>query len=893
MNTNYTNLKLSGLEPLIVTEQTNFLNIGERTNITGSRKFARLILNDQYEEAVDVARQQVENGAQVIDVNMDDGMLDGVAAMKKFLNLMAAEPDICKVPVMIDSSKWEIIEAGLQCIQGKGIVNSISLKGGEEEFLRQARLIKRYGAAVVVMAFDENGQADTYEKRIAICKRSYDLLTQKAGFNPSNIIFDPNILTVATGIEEHNNYAQDFINATRWIKQNLPQAKVSGGVSNISFSFRGNDPVREAMHSAFLYHAIKAGMDMGIVNAGMIEVYDEIPPELLERVEDVLLNRRPDATERLVDFAETVKSKGKKIEEEVLWRNDTVEERLKHALVKGITEYIETDTEEARVKLGKALHVIEGPLMDGMNVVGDLFGSGKMFLPQVVKSARVMKKAVAYLEPFLLKDKSESRSSEKTLDDKGAGRVLLATVKGDVHDIGKNIVGVVLACNNYQIVDLGVMIPSETILQKAIEIDADIIGLSGLITPSLDEMVHVASEMERKGFKIPLLIGGATTSRIHAAVKVAPVYSGPMVHVLDASRSVPVVGSLLSNETRETFAEKIRQEYKLLAENHAARQKSKSILSLDKARLNKPVFSNNRIFKPAFTGIKVLKNFDLSLLRTVIDWTPFFQTWELAGKYPAIFKDELIGTEATKLFNDANQMIDQMIAEKSFEANAVFAILPAQSIGDDVQVFKDDTRKEILTTFNFLRQQREMGTGIPNLCLADYVADKDDYMGFFAVTAGTGIQKLADDYERKHDDYNSILVKAIGDRFAEAFAEYLHLLIRKQYWGYAENEHLENDELIREMYTGIRPAPGYPACPEHSEKVKLFELLHAEENTGINLTDNFAMVPASSVSGFYFAHPESKYFAIGKIAHDQVEDYAQRKDISIEQAEKLLAPLLF
>lgn len=887
-------MRLSGLEPLVVTPQTNFMNIGERTNITGSKQFARLILNEKFEDAVAVARQQVENGAQVIDVNMDEGMLDGVSAMRKFLNLLAAEPDISRVPVMVDSSKWEIIEAGLQCLQGKGIVNSISLKSGEEEFIRQAKLVKRYGAAAVVMAFDEKGQADSYQRRIEICQRCYDILTKKVNFPASDIIFDPNILTVATGIEEHNNYAVDFINATRWIKQNLPHAKVSGGVSNISFSFRGNDTVREAMHSSFLYHAIKAGLDMGIVNAGMIEVYDEIPKELLERVEDVLLNRRADATERLVDYAETVKAKGKKVEEEIVWRSTSVEERLKHALVKGITDFIDIDTEEARQKLGVPLLVIEGPLMDGMNVVGDLFGSGKMFLPQVVKSARVMKKAVAYLEPYLLAEKERvAAAGGVQKEERGAGRVLLATVKGDVHDIGKNIVGVVLACNNYEIVDLGVMVPSETILQKAREINADIIGLSGLITPSLDEMVHVAREMKRQGFTTPLLIGGATTSRIHAAVKIAPEYDGPMVHVLDASRSVPVAGQLLGDETKVEFAAKIKEEYRILAENHASRQLEKNILSIEQARANRLHLEATPVKKPNFTGIKVLKDFDLATLRTVIDWTPFFQTWELAGKYPKILSDEVVGSEATRLFEDANKLIDEMIAGKKFSANGIFGIFPAKSIQDDIVVYKDETRTEQLTTFNFLRQQRQMGAGIPNLCLSDFVAEENDYIGMFAVTAGLGIEELAKEYEKDHDDYNSIMVKAIGDRFAEAFAEYLHKLVRTEYWGYASEENLSNDELIRESYQGIRPAPGYPACPEHSEKVKLFNLLNVTDNTGIHLTDHYAMFPASSVSGFYFASPQSKYFAVGKINKDQLEDYAERKNIDASIAERLLGPLLF
>jgi 5-methyltetrahydrofolate--homocysteine methyltransferase len=890
-------MRLSGLEPLIITPQTNFMNIGERTNITGSKQFARLILNEKFDEAVSVARQQVENGAQVIDVNMDEGMLDGVAAMTKFLNLLAAEPDISRVPVMVDSSKWEIIEAGLQCLQGKGIVNSISLKGGEEEFIRQAKLVKRYGAATVVMAFDEKGQADSYERRIEICQRCYTILTEKVKFPATDIIFDPNILTVATGMDEHNNYALDFINATRWIKQNLPHVKVSGGVSNISFSFRGNDSVREAMHSAFLYHAIQAGMDMGIVNAGMIEVYDEIPKDLLERVEDVLLNRRSDATERLIEFAETVKAKGKKVEEELLWRNDEVEERLKHALVKGITDFIDIDTEEARLKLGKPLLVIEGPLMAGMNVVGDLFGSGKMFLPQVVKSARVMKKAVAYLEPYLLEEKERliALGGERK-EDRGAGRVLMATVKGDVHDIGKNIVGVVLACNNYEIVDLGVMVSCETILQKAKEINADIIGLSGLITPSLDEMVHVAKEMKRQGFTTPLLIGGATTSRIHAAVKIAPEYDGPMVHVIDASRSVPVAGNLLSPEFKDEYALKIKEEYKLLAKNHALRQLDKNILTLEQARANR-FKMEGEVITPNFIGIKVLNNFDLNLLREVIDWTPFFQTWELAGRYPQILSDKLVGAEAQKLFSDANRLIDELIANKKFTANGVFGLFPASSNGDDITLFKDIKGEEKLETFHFLRQQRQMGAGIPNLCLSDYIRSSEngisDFMGLFAVTAGVGIDALAKEYEKDHDDYNSILVKAIGDRFAEAFAEYLHKLVRIEYWGYAKGENLNNEDLIQEAYQGIRPAPGYPACPEHSEKEKLFQILKATENSGISLTESYAMFPAASVSGFYFAHPKSKYFAIGKIGKDQLLDYANRKDISVEKAERLVGTLLF
>lgn len=883
--------RLSGLEPLVQTNFSNFINIGERTNVTGSKQFARLILNNKFDEALIVAQQQVDNGAQVIDVNMDEGMLDGKEAMVRFLNLIASEPDISKVPVMIDSSKWEIIEAGLKCLQGKGIVNSISLKNGEEEFIAQAKKIKMYGAAVVVMAFDEQGQADSYERRIEICKRSYDILTQKVKFPAQDIIFDPNILTVATGIEEHNNYAVDFINATRWIKENLPLAKVSGGVSNISFSFRGNDKVREAMHSAFLYHAIKAGMDMGIVNAGMIEVYDEIDKELLERVEDVLLNRRSDATERLIEFAAQVKGDGKKSEVDMSWRDQDVVERIKYSLVKGIADFVESDMEEARHNYERPIEVIEGPLMAGMNVVGDLFGAGKMFLPQVVKSARVMKKAVAYLLPFIEAGKVEGTSSSN-------GMILLATVKGDVHDIGKNIVGVVLACNNYEIEDMGVMVPAEKILQRAKEINADVIGLSGLITPSLDEMVHVASEMERLGFKVPLLIGGATTSRIHAAVKIAPKYSGATVHVLDASRSVPVVGSLLGKDTSDDFMASIRTEYESLAIDHARRQADKNLLPFDEAKSNKlhTDWQQTEIKKPNQLGIQHHDNISLEDLRGFIDWTPFFQTWELKGKYPEIFNDPVVGKEAVKIYDDANKLIDQFILNHSLHARAVTAIFPAASVGDDVQVYKDEARSEILYTFHFMRQQRKMGEGIPNLSLADYIAPLDsgitDYLGFFAVTAGLGIEKLIEAYEKDHDDYHSIMTKAIADRFAEALAEYMHARVRREIWGYAADENLSNEELIREKYRGIRPAPGYPACPDHTEKDILWKLLNAEENAGIRLTESFAMYPAASVSGFYFAHPDSKYFGIGKIAKDQVQNLAERKNMTLEQMEKWLSPVL-
>jgi 5-methyltetrahydrofolate--homocysteine methyltransferase len=899
-------LRLSGLEPLTQTPESNFINIGERTNVTGSRKFAKMILEDRYDDALSIARQQVENGAQVIDINLDEGMLDGKAAMVKLLNLIAAEPDISKVPVMIDSSKWEIIEAGLKCIQGKGIVNSISLKGGEEEFIRQATLVKRYGAATVVMAFDEQGQADNLERRIEICKRAYDILVNKVKFPPQDIIFDPNILTVATGIEEHNNYAIDYIEATKWIKANLPYAKVSGGVSNISFSFRGNDPVREAMHSVFLYYAIKAGMDMGIVNAGMLMVYDDIPEDLLERVEDVLLNRRPDATERLVDFAETVKAKGKVKEVDDAWRNTSVDERLKHALVHGITDFIDSDTEEARQNFEKPLHVIEGPLMAGMNVVGDLFGSGKMFLPQVVKSARVMKKAVAYLEPFLEAEKARNIAIEEAApgydskapkeERKGPGKVLLATVKGDVHDIGKNIVGVVLACNNYEIVDMGVMVSCERILEKAREINADVIGLSGLITPSLDEMVYVASQMEKQGFTVPLLIGGATTSRIHAAVKVAPKYSGAVVHVLDASKSVPAVSSLLSEDQSKSFAEKIRSEYEKLAEDHAKRQSAKDIAAFEEAKANRLQleFNKETVVRPAQSGIHYIHAYDLNELRSTIDWTPFFQTWELAGKYPKILSDEKVGVEATKLFADANQLLDRIISEKWLTANAAYGILPARNIGEDVEVLDENGKH--LETFHFLRQQRKMSNGVANLSLADYISPAEngvsDHMGFFTVTAGLGIDEHVKRFEDQHDDYNSIMLKALADRLAEAFAEKLHHLVRTEFWGYSKNESLSNEDLILEKYKGIRPAPGYPACPDHTEKEILFRLLDSERQIGVSITESYAMWPASSVSGFYFAHPDSRYFGVGTINADQVEDYARRKGIGLEDAEKWLRPIL-
>jgi len=876
-------LRLSGLEPMVQTPNINFINIGERTNITGSKAFAKLILNNKYDEALSVARSQVENGAQIIDVNMDEGMLDGKAAMVKFLNLIAAEPDISRVPVMIDSSKWEIIEAGLKAIQGKGIVNSISLKDGEEAFIARAKKIKRYGAATVVMAFDEKGQADSYEKRIAICQRCYDILVNKVNFPASDIIFDPNILTVATGIEEHNNYAVDFINATRWIKENLPYAKVSGGVSNISFSFRGNNIVREAMHSAFLYHAIQAGLDMGIVNAGMIEVYAEIPKELLVRVEDVLFNRRSDSTERLVDFAETVKGDGKQIVVDLSWRDQSVEERLKHSLIKGITDFIVEDTEESRQNYTKPLHVIEGPLMAGMSVVGDLFGSGKMFLPQVVKSARVMKKSVAYLQPYLEADKSEGNTQ---------GKILLATVKGDVHDIGKNIVGVVLACNNYEIIDLGVMVPANVILDEAIKQNVDVIGLSGLITPSLDEMVDVAAEMERRGMKMPLLIGGATTSRVHTAVKVAPHYSGPIVHVLDASRSVPVAGKLIGENSRAKFESDTKAEYKELAIQHAARQADKIILPWSEALENKLVLDWQAYTPPTplQEGIHVYQDIALKDLKEYIDWTPFFQTWELRGKYPNIFEDEYVGEEAKKLFADANAMLDDIILHEKLQAKAVLGVFPANEVNGDVVL-------ENGTSFSFLRQQRKMGTNIPNISLADYLAPKSsgkqDYIGTFAVTAGIGIEPLIAAFEADHDDYNSIMVKALADRLAEAMAELMHQKMRKDIWGYTVNENLSSRDLILEKYQGIRPAAGYPASPDHTEKATLWQLLDVEKNTGISLTDSFAMYPTASVSGLYFSHPESKYFAVGKISNDQVADYAKRRGTDLAITKKWLGPNLF
>ncbi|NNJ52439.1 MAG: methionine synthase, partial [Ignavibacteriaceae bacterium] len=892
-------LRLSGMEPVILRPDSNFMNIGERTNVTGSKKFARLIKEEKFEEALSVARDQVEGGAQVIDINMDEGMLDSEEVMMKFLKLIASEPDIAKLPIMIDSSKWSVIESGLKCLQGKGIVNSISLKEGEESFIEQARQILQYGAAVIVMAFDEKGQADTFERRIEICKRAYKILTKEIGFQPQDIIFDPNILAIATGIKEHNNYAVDFIETTKWIKQNLPLAKVSGGVSNLSFSFRGNNVVREAMHSAFLFHAIKAGMDMGIVNAGQLAVYEEIPEDLLEKVEDVIFNKNPDATENLIEYAETVKGKVEVEDKKDDWRNSTVRERLKLALIKGIVDFIEEDVEEARLQFAKPIEVIEGPLMDGMNVVGDLFGAGKMFLPQVVKSARVMKKAVAYLIPFIEKEKEEAQ------DTRGRGKVLMATVKGDVHDIGKNIVGVVLGCNNYEVIDLGVMVHSDKILQTAIDEKVDVIGLSGLITPSLDEMVHVANEMDRRGLNIPLLIGGATTSRIHTAVKIDPNYSSAVIHVLDASRSVPVVSNLLNeneneNETeKKTFTTSIKDDYKILREDYLQKRSKKKFISIEKARENKLKIDWKliRIKKPNKLGITSLKNYPLNELKNYIDWTPFFQTWELKGKYPKIFDDEKVGEEAKKLFDDANNLLEKISEEQFLTANGVTGIFPANSVGyDDIEVYSDEKRSSVKRVLHTIRQQMLKSDKQPNTALADFIAPKEsgveDYVGMFAVTAGIGIEKLVEKFEEEHDDYNVILTKAIADRLAEAFAELLHQKVRGEYWGYSEKENLSNEDLIKEKYAGIRPAPGYSAQPDHTEKQIIFSLLDVEETTGVRLTESMAMYPAASVCGLYFSHPKAKYFTTGKIGKDQVLDYHRRKGMSVEEVEKWLGSVL-
>ena len=930
-------LRLSGSQPFTQQPGT-FLMIGERTNVAGSPKFAKLIKENKYEEAVAIARQQVENGANIIDVCMDEALIDGVAAMTRFLLLLASEPEVAKVPIMVDSSKWEVIEAGLKCLQGKGIVNSISLKEGEAKFIEHAKKVLRYGAAVVVMAFDERGQADSFERRIEVCKRAYDILTMQVGFPPEDIIFDPNVLTVGTGIEEHANYALDFIRATHWIKEHLPHAKISGGISNVSFSFRGNNAVREAMHSAFLFHAIKAGLDMGIVNAGMLEVYEEIKPELKELVEDVLLNRRPDATERLVTFGEKLKAAGagttvadKKVEEE--WRKGTVEERLSHSLVRGIDAFIDADTEEARAKYGKPLSVIEGPLMTGMGVVGDLFGAGKMFLPQVVKSARVMKKAVAYLTPFMEAEKAAMAARGETV--KAQGKIVLATVKGDVHDIGKNIVGVVLACNNYEVIDLGVMVPCEKILEVAKRENADVIGLSGLITPSLDEMTHVAREMERTGVKLPLLIGGATTSRAHTAVKIAPAYSEPVVHVLDASRAVPVTSSLLSVDGKANFVKQLREDYEKARAHHAAQQVK--LLTLEQARANAPKLKFDDLPKPEFTGIRTLSSgefnpgrcecgtshghagaFGISLPEIVpfIDWSPFFHTWELRGVYPKILQHEKHGAEARRLFNDAQDLLNQIVSKKQLELRGVYGLFPANAVGDDVEVYTNGSRRFLRTKFHFLRQQIEKGDGSPNWCLADFIAPKEraagilpadqisdgtsgkmpearfaDYIGAFAVTSGHGLKAIVDKFKAEHDDYNAIMAEALADRLAEAFAEYLHKRVREE-WGFGKIEKLSSEELIEEKYRGIRPAPGYPACPDHTEKAILWDLLDVEKHTGIKLTESFAMWPGSSVSGLYFAHPESKYFAVGKLERDQVQDLAHRKGRPCGEMERWLGPWL-
>ena len=880
----------SGLEPLIARENLNFINVGERTNVTGSRKFARLIKEGKYQEALSVAEQQVEGGAQILDVNMDEGLLDSKKEMVQFLNLLMSEPEAAKLPIMIDSSKWEVIEAGLKCVQGKCIVNSISMKEGVDSFKEQAKLVKRYGAAAIVMAFDEEGQADTIERKVEICKRAYDILIEEVGFKPYDIISDPNIFAVATGIEEHNEYAINFIEATRQIKELCPGAKVSGGVSNISFSFRGNNVVREAMHSAFLYHAIKAGMDMGIVNAGMMEIYEDIPKDLLTLVEDVLFNRNENATEALTDYAERVKGGGKKLVKDLSWREKSVEERLAHSLVKGITEFIIEDTEEVRVKLPSAIRVIEGPLMDGMNIVGELFGEGKMFLPQVVKSARVMKQAVGYLTPYIEEEKKLSN------DTSAKGKILLATVKGDVHDIGKNIVGVVLSCNNYEIIDLGVMVPANKILEEAKKHKVDIIGLSGLITPSLDEMVFVASEMERLGFRIPLLIGGATTSKIHTALKIDPAYNGPVVHVLDASKSVAVASTLLS-EAKEDFIISTKEDYKVTRERRLANAKVKQFASIEFARENKfkVDWSSYTPPKPKQLGIQVFEEYSIEEISEFIDWTPFFSSWQLKGKYPKIFENKIVGEEAKKLFNDAQSILRRIIDEKWLTANAVIGLFPANAISDDdLEIYNTDNRDEIIGTLCNLRQQSKKAEGLPYYCLTDFIAPKEtkkeDYIGMFAVTTGIGIEKWVKHFEDKNDDYSAIMLKSIADRLAEAFAELMHTRVRKEFWGYALEEQLTNQELIAEKYKGIRPAPGYPACPEHSEKEKLFNILEVEKNTSIKLTESFAMYPAAAVSGWYFSHPESRYFGINRIDKDQKDSYLDRKGTEFDI--RLLNPLL-
>ena len=887
-------LRLSGLEPLIFHPEINFVNIGERTNVAGSKKFARLIKDENYEEALSVARQQVENGAQILDVNMDEGMIDSEQAMINFLNLLASEPDISKIPIMIDSSKWSVIEAGLKCLQGKGVVNSISLKEGEDVFKIHAREILRYGAAVIVMAFDEKGQADTFERKIEICSRAYKILTEEIGFPPQDIILDPNILAIATGIDEHSNYAINFIEAARWIKQNLPLAKVSGGVSNLSFSFRGNDVIREAIHSAFLYHAIKAGMDMGIVNAGQLEIYEKILPDLLKLVEDVIFNRKPDATDKLIKYAETVKGKEKEDAKKIEWRTNSVEERLKHALIKGIVDFIDADVEEARNKYHDPINIIEGPLMNGMKIVGDMFGSGKMFLPQVVKSARVMKKAVAYLIPFIEERKNATGNFKEQ------GKILLATVKGDVHDIGKNIVGVILGCNNYRIIDLGVMVSADKILQTAIDENVDIVGLSGLITPSLDEMVHVAGEMERRGIRKPLLIGGATTSRIHTAIKIAPGYSGSTIHVQDASQSVPAVNKLLNDDLkeREKFSKDVKLEYESLKQNFQKKRLEKQFISLAEARQNKLKINwkEIKISKPKKLGVTVLKNYPLEKIQNYIDWTPFFLTWQMKGKYPDIFQNNKYGTEAKKLFDDANKLLEQIIFSEHLKANGVVGLYPANAEGDDIEVYSENSKNGVINVFHTLRQQMKKTKGEPNLALSDFIVPKEseakDYIGMFAVTAGIGLEKFIEKFERDHNDYNSILAKALADRLAEAFAEHLHELVRKEYWGYAVNENYSNSELIKEKYVGIRPAPGYPAQPDHTEKITIFKLLEVENNTRIQLTENLAMYPAASVCGLYFSNPMAKYFNVGKISKDQILDYHIRKGMSVKEIEKWLSPVL-
>jgi 5-methyltetrahydrofolate--homocysteine methyltransferase len=898
-------LRLSGLEPLELNDTVGFVNIGERTNVMGSRRFKELIKGDDYEEALSVARQQVENGAQMIDVNMDEGMIDAEAAMKRFLQLVAAEPDIARVPVVIDSSKWNVLETGLKCVQGKAVVNSISMKEGEEEFLEHARLCRTYGAAAIVMAFDEEGQADTYERRIEICERAYRLLTEEVGFPPEDIIFDPNVFAVATGIEEHNTYGIDFLNAVEWIKENLPHASVSGGLSNVSFSFRGNDRVREAMHTIFLYHAIQRGLDMAIVNAGQIEVYDEIDDELRERIEDVFFNRRDDATERLVSLAEEIAARedDREVEEETAaWREEPVEDRIEHALVKGILDHIVEDAEEARQKYPSPLEVIEGPLMDGMNVVGDLFGDGKMFLPQVVKSARVMKKAVAHLRPFIeeanaKEDARREEAGEAPREDTDSPTVLLATVKGDVHDIGKNIVGVVLQCNGYEVIDLGVMTPAQEIVEKAKAEDVDIVGLSGLITPSLDEMVHVAKEMERAGLTCPLLIGGATTSEIHTAVKIAEHYSGPVVHVLDASRSVNVAGNLVAENLRDTFVKEVSERYDTLRTRHRG-GRQKTHLPIEEARANRFTcdWSEVPITRPGKLGTTVLPKVPVSTLREYIDWTPFFIAWDLSGNYPRIFEDEEKGEEARRLFDDANAMLDRIERRQALTCNGIFGLFAANAIGDDVELYTDDTRTEVATRLHFLRQQTEKSAGRPNRCLADYVAPKDtgiaDYVGAFAVTAGLGMEKIVGRYKADDNDYHAIMAQALGDRLAEAFAEYLHERVRRDDWGYAPDEDLDNQALIRESYRGIRPAPGYPACPDHTEKPPLWDLLGVEKHAHIRLTENLAMYPGASVCGIYFAHPEASYYNVGTFERDQITDYAARKGMPVPEVERWLADRL-